>query len=294
MNVGKTFHNRGVIGGLVGGFSEVDKFFLGEDNFNSELFDHALWVIDDGSIATNFSAHKRFSEMVKRVVANPTIRCNGKFLKANTVSWQGRVFVTLNTDPESRRMIPDTDLSLREKIMIYRAVEEPKVKFLQADAMSEMLKCELPYLSRFLLDYQIPPQCQADDPRFGVRSYLEKSLLDSSNQSSVSGAFSEILEEWMRAYFMEQESFSDKWEGTSLQLYKAILLDHSLAEAMRPFNVQSVGRMMVNLVSKKIFDIRIQGDDAKRIFIIARDEINFPKPRRVLVPHSVGSNFEKK
>jgi len=293
-NVGKTFLSRAIVGGLVGGFGEAQPFLLGEDNFNSELFDHALWAIDDGSVAANFVVHKKFSEGIKRVVANPSIRCNGKYLKANTVAWQGRIFVTLNLDPESRRIIPDTDLSLREKIMIFRAHETPQVKFLVADEMMDMLKRELPFFARFLMDWAIPPHCLADDPRFGVRSYLEKSLLDSANRSSVSGAFSEILEEWLRSFFMEQSPESDRWEGTSLQLYKAIQLDHSLVEAMRPFNVQSVGNMMLNLISKSVFKIQVSGDENRRLFTILRDDVRFPRPKKIAVPATAGSYFEKK
>jgi hypothetical protein len=267
---------------------------MGDDNFNRELFEFALWCIDDGSIAANFQKHKIFSEIVKRVVANPSIRCNGKYRAAGTVPWQGRIFVTLNLDPESRRMVPDTDLSLREKIMILRTHETPQVQFLVADEMVAMLKRELPFLGRFLMDWVIPPHCIADNPRFGVKSYLEKSLLDSANRSSVSGAFGEILEEWMRSYFMEQNPEADKWEGTSLQLYKAIQLDHSLLEAMRPFNVQNVGNHLLNLISKNVFKISVSGDENRRLFTILRDEVRFPRPKKIAVPTTVTSYFEKK
>jgi len=293
-NVGKTFLSRAVIGGLVGGFAEAHQFLTGADAFNSELFDCALWVIDDAGIASNFSAHKRFSENVKRIVANPTIRCNGKFLKANTVAWQGRVFVTLNTDPESSRILPDLDLSLREKIMILRTHEVAQIQFLPADEMESMLKRELPYLARFLLDYQTPKHCVSADPRFGVQPYLEKSLVDTANQSSVSGAFSEILEEWRRTFFMEHEPTAEKWEGTSLQLYKAILLDHTLVEAMKPFNLQGIGRMLASLASKKVFDIQVTGEDSRRMFMIPRDEARFPRRRSVIITQSDASKFEKK
>jgi len=293
-NVGKTFLSRAVIGGLVGGFGEAQPFLLGEDNFNRELFEHALWSIDDGSVASNFQIHKKFSEAIKRVVANPSIRCNGKYRTASTVPWQGRIFVTLNLDPESRRIIPDTDLSLREKIMIFRACETPQIKFLPADEMTEMLKRELPYFGRFLMDWIIPPHCLADDPRFGVRPYLEKSLLDSANRSSVSGAFGEILEEWMRSYFTEQNPEAERWEGTSLQLYKGIQLDHSLVEAMRPFNVQNVGNHLLNLISKNIFKISVSGDENRRLFTILRDDVRFPRQKKITVPATIGSYFEKK
>lgn len=292
-NVGKTFLNRGVIGGLVGGFAEANQFLLGEDLFNNELFDKALWVVDDGSVAADFKSHKRFSEMVKRVAANPSIRCNGKFLKANTVSWQGRIVVTLNTDAESIRILPDLDLSLREKIDIFRTVEKAAVKFLPQDQMEEMLARELPYLARFLLDYQTPPHCVSPDPRFGVQNYLDKSLVDTANQSSVSSTFGEIVEEWSRAHFGEREPHATEWVGSALQLHKAILLDVTLTEAMKPFNVQSVGRMLVNLAAKKTVPVEVVGDEHRRLFRIRRDEGLAPVRKSVIVPQSSAAGFQR-
>lgn len=293
-SVGKTFINRGVIGGLVGGFCEANQFLLGEDQFNSELFDCGLWCIDDASIAADFRAHKRFSEMVKRIVANPSIRCNGKFLKANTVAWQGRIVITLNIDAESVRMLPDLDLSLREKIMIFRTADVAQVQFMTQDKMEEMLARELPFFARYLLDFQIPPEILSADPRFGIRNYLEPSLVNTANQSSISGTFGEILEEFTRAHFTEREPHADKWEGTALQLHKSILLDATICEAMKPFNVQSVGRMMISLAAKKIFDISVSGGEGSRIFTIRRNETQFPRTK-ILRPtsHSPTSSFQK-
>ena len=293
-NVGKTFLNRAVIGTLVGGFGEANEYLLGSDNFNSELTDVALWVVDDGSIATDFRTHKRFSEMVKRMAANPSMRSNGKFLKANTVLWQGRIVVTMNTDADSIRMLPDLDLSLREKISIFRAHDVAQIQFLEQGEMDVMLTREIPAFARFLLDYRIPDHCQSGDPRFGVSNYLEKSLVNTANQSSVSGTFGEILEEWQRAFFVEREPHAMKWEGTALQLHKSILIDPTLSEAMKPYNVQAVGRMLVNLASKKVFDIRVEGDERRRIFVIPRDEKMFPAKKPALVAGNLNSHFQNR
>ena len=294
MNVGKTFLLRCVIAKLVGGFAEANAFLTQSDNFNAELFDYSFWCIDDGSIAGSYQAHKIYSEMVKRIVANPTFRCNGKFLKANTIAALIRLAVSLNTDSGSGQMIPDQDLSMKEKIMLFRANDVAQVKFLPMEDMEKMLAAELPYLARFLLDYQIPEHCISPDPRFGVVSYQEKSLVNIANQTSVSGAFGEIVEEWMRSYFMQQEPQADKWEGTSLQLYKAILFDGTLMEAMKQFNVQTTGRLIVNLAAKKVFDIRINGDEDRRIITIIRNETRFPKPTDDGPPSQGGVTFQKK
>lgn len=293
-SVGKTFLTRGVIGSLVGGFAEAQDYLLGRDKFNGELCDCALWVIDDNAVALDHKTHKAFSEGVKRTVANPSMKCNNKFLKACTTVWLGRLIVTFNTDLESMGIMPNMDLSLKEKIMVFRAVEVSLVAFMPLDQMERMLARELPAFARFLLDYVIPPQCLAKDPRFAVESYLEPTLMSVNAQSSIAGTFTEILEEWACEHFTNREPTANKWEGTALQLHKAILMDGSLTEAMKAFNVPSVGRMLTTLAAKKVIDIRAVGDEGKRIFTVNRDETKYPYPKLQTVAGSAGpSKFEK-
>lgn len=277
VNVGKTFLTRGIVSGLFSGHAEANQFLMGEDLFNAELFDCGLWTVDDGSIAANPYSHRRFSEMVKRLAANHTIRCNGKYLKAVNVGWQGRIMFTLNLDTQSGEIIPDLDLSLREKIMIFRAVIEAAVQFLPQDQMEEMLARELPYFARWLLDYEIPAHCRANDPRFFVKSYLEQSLVNTANQSSGSAAFSEIIEEWGRENFQTRDREANFWEGTSLQLFKAVMQDPLLTEVLRGVTVQKFGQQLGALAMKKIFRMEIIGNEHRRLFRIHRDS-RWPKP----------------
>jgi len=292
-SVGKTFCMRGLVGGLVGGFAEPQAYFTGEDSFNSELFDYALWCIDDGSLSKNYAMKQKVDEMIKRSVANPTMRCRGLYTKGATVSCQPRISVTGNLDAESKRALPDMDLSLREKIMVLKAHEVAQATFLPFDDMTAILARELPYLARFLLDWEIPPQCRTADPRFGVANYLEKSLVESANQGSISGAFSEILDEWQAMYFTQYEPAADEWSGTSLQLYKSIMQDHTLVEAMRPFGVQNIGRMLVSLANKHVFGITVSGDEGRRTFKIPRDLARFPKAKSLIVPGNSNEKFSR-
>ena len=65
----------------------------------------------------------------------------------------------------------------------------------------------------------------------GVKSFADPSLVESSRQSSRSGGFAEILEDWKDQYFGIREPNAKFWEGTAYQLQKAILLDpHGLFE----------------------------------------------------------------
>ena len=106
VGVGKTLLNRGVFGALFGGFAEAGSLLTGDDNFNSELFNVGYWVQDDGSVNADTKKMRFYSEMLKRVAANPTFRNNGKFLRAVMSEWRGRLGISCNADPESMMQLP--------------------------------------------------------------------------------------------------------------------------------------------------------------------------------------------
>lgn len=292
VSVGKTFLSRGVISQLCGGFAEASALLMGTDSFNAESFDASTWVIDDGSMSLDVRSHKRFSEQIKRVVANPTHRCNGKFAKAVQVPWQGRCIITLNVDEESLRLLPDLDISIREKVMLLRTVSESAVQFLPQSEMENMLKRELPFLARFLLDMEYPPHTLSKDPRFFVAPHAESSLVTSANHSSASGAFSEILDDFLTEFF-KRELDADRWAGTALQLHRQILTDPTMAVPLHRYDSLAIGRHLSTLLNKNTFDIKTEPGEHNRIFVIGRG-VRYPKKiNGHRVPQAENSRFEK-
>lgn len=291
---GKTLLTRAIMGALMGGATEAKEWLMGQSTFSSDLFEYALWVIDDGSVSSGRNGHRIFSEMLKRMAANETHWSNEKFRKASMVHWLGRIAISCNADVESIRVMPDLDISIREKISLFLAAPERDDNFVFPDrqALKAILNKELPFFARHLLDYQIPDHCLATDARFYVSHYHEPSLVTSANQSSNSGTFGEILDEWMREEFTVRNPSADSWVGTALQLYRSILSDHGLTEAMKPFTVQTVGRLIASLGEKKVFRVVIRGDEHRRIFEIFRDR--YPKkPMARGVPESPNSVYHK-
>lgn len=292
-NVGKTFLNRGIIGRAVGGFALAHKYLTGGESFNSELFDYAYWVIDDGSISTNDALHRLFSENVKNAVANWDHRANEKFRKAVTTPWQGRIGVSCNDDPESIRMIPNLSLSILDKLMIFRAAREATVKFKEQREMEKLLEAELPHLLRWLLNWTPPTHCFiGSDVRFGVAAYCEPSLLRISNQSSPVSAFSELLQKWLTEYFTEQVPSAAFWEGTATDLRVAMSSNLVFAELLRPYRPERFGQMLVQLELKRMFDVSISDEGEQRIFRILRDK-RFKKPAAQPAMAAATSRFQK-
>lgn len=290
---GKTFLNTAVIGTLMGGFADANKFLRGDDSFNAEMFDNLYWTIDDGTGSTSQNSRERFAEWMKMIAANQSFMSNEKFRKAGMVKWQGRLGFTCNVDPESMRRFPPMDNSSREKVMFFRAADSREDGFFFPDesVTRGILLVELPFLARFLLDYVPEPQCVGEEARFGVREYHEASLLQEANLSSTCATFGEILDEALRELFCVREPEATEWTGTALQLHKMIHTDPTLTEAMRGVNVQQVGRNLVQLSMKGSFKIDVGTDDHRRIYTIHRDA-RFPiKPTRGVIPQAQSGQF---
>lgn len=293
---GKTFLNRGILGTSLGGFAEANSYLTQSDGFNSELFDYSLWVIDDGSVTSSEKVHLLFSENVKRTIANRDHRCNEKFRKAYTAPWQGRLVATLNLDPESLRMVPNADLSILEKLMLFRAAERV-VKFLSQPEMEALLQRELPHFLRWLVDWAPPSHCfEGADVRFGIAAYHEESLLRAANLSGGKSVFNEILSRWLGQYFEQVAPHANTWEGTVTDLRMAMVSDSVYAELIRPYRPDSLPRMLVTAMNKGILKIDVRDDERtqQRFFIIHRDD-RFKKAATAPAPppQAENSKFEK-
>src|SRR6185295_7096415 len=291
---GKTFLNRGVLSRALGGHGEANAYLTGSDGFNSELFEYALWTIDDGSIMSSEKIHLFFSENVKRAVANRDHRVNEKFRKAVQTPWQGRIVVTLNDDPESLRIIPNIDVSILEKLMLFRCGDRA-VQFRSQPEMEELLDRELPHFLRWLLDWTPPAECFAGaDVRFGVAPYAEESLLRSANLSSGKSVFIEILTRWLTEYFEEQAPAADCWEGTVTELRMAMMVDPIYAELLRPYRPDHFPRMLVTAMNKQALKIEVNDIENQRIFKIIRDARFCKAKVAEPIPQTPNSSFEKK
>lgn len=245
VGVGKTFFNA-LLGKLMGGSVDAQSFLLDNDNFNSDLFGYAHWMVDDGVMTSALSPMRMFAEKMKKMAANRSFRANEKFRVATMVTWQGRLVVTLNVDEESIRAIPDLGGSILDKVMLFRTSDKAAVEFHEQAEMVNILAAEAPYFARKLLDFKIPEYCR-DKARFGVKPYWDPSLLRAAEHSSSTGGFLEILESWKESYFKDSPEVF--WEGTAFQLHN-LLAGPDWAGQLRRHDSAWVGRQLAALKSK--------------------------------------------
>lgn len=275
--VGKTFLSQGLLGMLMGGAADAEDYLLGKTQFNSELFEVGLWTVDDNSATVDPGTHRKFTAMSKKMAANTTFSYHAKFRVPCSVDWLGRVVVTANDDEESARIVPDLSMSNIDKLMLLRASKVAAVEFPARRELLAILRAELPHFARYLLDYNIPEHCLSTS-RFGIRSYHEKSLMVTAEQSSRSAGFSEIVEDWKQTYFGENPALPH-WEGTAYQFLKALNKDQlGTAAGIRSLTADVVGRQLATLRAKGFPLEIIESPTGSRIWRIHREELPSATP----------------
>ena len=263
-NCGKTFLNNAVHAQLFGGSEDASRFLMGEDAFNASLFSVPVWTIDDAVASAEVRTRLKFSQFVKSVVANDRLKMRGMYREGITMPWCGRVVVTMNDDPESIQMLPSTEVSLMDKIMLLRAYPPEETIAWPSD---EEVAAELPALARWLA------RPRAWMGRFGVRAHHDASLLCAAIDSSDTAGLHELLLLWRTEYF-SQHPEKQSWTGTATELLVEILGVESLREVVgrqvpTPSRMgQALAKLMVR--GEEGLSFRREGHDRTRRWTVLR------------------------
>lgn len=212
--IGKTLLNRFVIGGLLGGSKDASSHLHSGSKWTEDLAATPLMSIDDNEASSNQEQHYKFTNNVKKYVANALMIYEQKFKASAQIPWNGRIMVTLNTDAQSRRILPDMDISSKDKIMMLKCAAKARMTFPARDVVKKSIACELPVLARFLLDWTPPSYVRlAPSNRFGLVPYQHPNMLLETMHQGNSGSMLELLNEFLPHYAKEHPA--DKyWEGT--------------------------------------------------------------------------------
>lgn len=240
VGIGKTLLNRQIIGELVGGHVDASRFLLGQTAFNSHLFESPLWSVDDSTPADSDAAHRTFSSYIKAMTANQTFEYNKKFQNSFTISWCGRIIVTLNLTETSSRALIAMDDSVAEKVSLFKCASKPTVVFPARDMLRGTIKAELPHLAQWLVNWQVPADLLGDT-RYGVKHWHEPSLLDKARQASRSAPFSELMIDFLTRYFSDNPS-ATHWTGSVTQVMRAISEDPMNEHSVRSLRLDQVNR----------------------------------------------------
>lgn len=217
---GKNFMSNGVVGTMVGGFTDASTFLVDGSQWSDEEATRPLMTIDDQLASHDPRKHLRFSAMLKKVVANRTMSVNGKWKARGQVTWLGRVIVTCNLDPESLRILPNLEQSVLDKLSLFKA-GPTRTKLEGFDEQQEILRRELPSFCRWLLDWEIPPELRSPDPRFGVLPYHYHELVRASNNATLTHMLYELILDFLDDY-KAGHAEEKEWSGSASQLHASL------------------------------------------------------------------------
>lgn len=214
-SAGKTLLSQRVIGAMMGGFQEATSYVLGDTNFNESLFFAPLWAVDDAVASADPRRHVGYSQMVKKIVANPYQEYHAKFKKAVTFKFNGRLIVTLNDDPRSIAMLPQVEGSILDKIVILKAAA-PGVSFADVE---DTIRQELPAFADFVHGFVLPDWIltRPDEvARVGHNAWHNPDLLSTAKESSQASGLQELLDLWRTYYFRGRDT--QEWSGSVTEL----------------------------------------------------------------------------
>lgn len=288
--VGKTMTNRLLIGGLMGGYVDGSKFLTGGEDFNSHLFESAVWSVDDETISDSDVVHRRFSAYIKLCAANQAFLYRRKFEHNVMVPWMGRIIVTLNLDESSTRTLPALDGTILDKISFFKCVSESKIEYPNRYKLTEMMKTELPFFARWLIDWKIP-DCLVGESRYGVKPHHEASLIDRAHQSSRSAPFKELLIEFLAGYFKNNPGIP-MWKGNVTQLMRGLNSDPMNDVVMRSLRLDQVNRFIESLSREGVLSVSSESGDRKtRIWVFQNFLLTNPSNPVILDFPKVVENF---
>ena len=265
--VGKNFLTECLYGNSMGGYSDASDYVLGSTRFNSRLFEVGVWTCNDTVTKGNNQERSVFARFLKKLAANRQHIFEGKYKDSVTMEWQGRILVTLNTDPMSLAILPDIDINNADKISLFKTTD---VKLDDKDAAAHARE-EMGALCSFLLNWEYPEHCRGD-ARWGVKNYLHPELAVEATNSGSTSAFGEILSLYVRDMFASDPKL-DRLEGSATWFLQQMLGSDAIKEMLRgTVSAHSIGKNMGALAATGSFPLRYQRCHSGRIWWITREE----------------------
>ena len=236
---GKNLLSNVILSKLIGGHVDAADYLTGATRFSGSFFEMPLWAMDDVTPLADFRKHQHYTALLKKMVANRIFSVDEKFQKVQTVEWCGRILVTTNLDPESIRILPSLDASNSDKVSMFR-VRTMDRKF--GVDLVETISGELPFFGRWLIDWVVPEHV-VGTARYGVKPYVEESLLIEARQSSDTAQFEELL----GAFLKQLPEGTKEWSGTSTDLMAQLSVVDGFGPLLREVHPSKIGRLLSKL-----------------------------------------------
>ena len=263
---GKSFFARQLLGKLMGGFKDAEDFYLKAARFNSDIIQFPVHLIDDQLGSRTHKVRLAFTESLKTVVANASLRYEQKFGSAvESVPWAGRVVILCNEDPQSLSVLPDLDMSTRDKFMMFM-LGDAQFPFGRDEENQRWLTEELPHFARFLLGWKIPEDMR--DVRFGVSAEQHPDMVQASAENGLTQVLVEVLETVIEAKTGERDDKDSTdaagyiIEGNAVKIFRWIS-EHDAALARELIDSRILNQTLMTLFRSGAYNIVLDRNTKK-------------------------------
>ena len=198
-HLGKSFFANWVIGRALNGACDASEILLGNTRFNHEAARNAVWLCDDAVASGDMETRQKLALRLKAMAAKPTVRYEPKFENSAELPFKGRVIVCCNVDPESLRILPTMDGTIKDKLMLFRMNSTFTPHFFDKNSENEnRVLQELPFFLRWVLDYQVHPKVVDNkNTRFSVVSFHHKDLVEEAKSEQMETRLAEVIRKLM-------------------------------------------------------------------------------------------------
>lgn len=252
---GKSYLARNIVGELLGGASDADKYFIEGEKFTGDIVRFPVMLLDDAICSMDKGKRSGFTTRLKTLVATGCVRYEEKFHDAvASLPWRGRVLITCNTDPQSLSVLPDLEASNKDKVTMLK-LGTAQFEFEEPEQNNIHVANELPYLARFLLNYRIPDELA--DGRFGTRAFHHHEMVRAAAGNSSANVLLEALAVvFDEAYVSNAKKNGHQyWEGTASELFELIsnqcpIMAHDIGSVQKlSFQLAGLQRSGYNVAS---------------------------------------------
>ena len=168
---------------LAGRAVDGQKFFLRNNDFNSDLYRAEHITMDDCQASTKISDRLAFGAKLKGATVGSAVGdLHGKGKDGIAIRPWWRVSVTVNDDPEALLVLPPLNADIADKIILLKArqfeMPMPTSNQKEREEFTAAIRAEIPAFLHFLLnEYEIPEQFR-DPRRYGVATYHHPELVE--------------------------------------------------------------------------------------------------------------------
>ncbi len=274
VNNGKTLLCMHIVKPLVGNkIANPYDYFTGLTNFNGDLFASPLLGVNDEESPSRDAVRQKFLQRIKAFVVNPSHTFERKFSDRFVINWTGRIFMTLNDDPNSVGILPELNDNTVDKLMFF-ASKRFEGRWGERDETEARIAHELPFVARWLLDDYVPPRAVLTEGRMGVVSYFDPKIRELSQQQNYAFNLLELLALWCSSgFFWSDSPERADWCGSPSELFKELTQGDQFSALMRDWKLRSVSTALGTLARLNDTGVDFLKPDDARSFRIRKDKV---------------------